>query len=233
MATLEAHRNDHERAAIHLNDAHAIFHENVLSHQARSIEHALRYVLERFSAKIPLTKVAETDPVLSVIKSSLERVPILVNWNLFIYESCQRLRGYTYHSDLDIQPVQKTCLRMLDHKLRQIGKSDQMRYDNLRTAYLRIQYHTCRLILPNLNKPRLQMFNDSDEEFQVIVERCRVYSTANYKVEASLATANAHAVRLGYCIEFVLNIFFVAFECRDLSIRRSVIDFLRQNRRRE
>lgn len=236
LVSIEAHRNEPERALIHMKAAVAVFLENQSSPPATCMDLSLRQVLERFCLQLMLAAKGRGEPVQSRLRTSLDSTYVHLDVNKVVHELCQELRGYNSLSITAKQSVQQTCLQILDRKMIQLEETFQTRLgrrDHLREAYLQIQYQISRLCLQTIHKPRLQMFEASDEAFQMIMDKCMHFANVNYRGDAVLTKSSTCPIRMGYCLEFILMVFFVACECHDLSIRRLAISFLRASCRRE
>ncbi|KIV87741.1 hypothetical protein PV11_03266 [Exophiala sideris] len=224
LVVIEAHRNDHPRALIHVKAAVAIFRAHQGSAQA-SMEVALRRVIERFCLKASRASEAP---------GAEENMHVDIND--VVHQVCQELRGFSSAPAAEKRRMQRHCLQTLDQGLNDVEqtfRSQGRGSDTLRDAYLRVQHATCRLVLMNSHKPRLQMFEGCDESFRTLLKACHHFTEVNYRGHATLAISDGRSVRFGYNLEFILNLFFIASESHNLSTRRSAISALRQYCRRE
>lgn len=224
LVVVEAYRNDQQRAFIHMMGAVTIFRAHQGSAET-SMETALQTVVERLRLKAA-----------RVTEASGAEANMHVDINDVVHQLCQELRGFPSASAAEKRRIQRHCLRMLEQGLEDVEqafRSQARGPDALREAYLRIQHETCRLVLLKCCRPRLQMFEGCDEAFKALLQACLAFSELNYRGDAILTASNRRSLRFGFCLEFILNLFFVACESHDLSIRRSAISALKQYCRRE
>ncbi len=151
---------------------------------------------------------------------------------------CRRLHRFRVMTSQEKHGVQVICLDILHQASVDIFQNlrDKQRLFekcSLQEAYLRIQYHVCRIVLANIHRSRFCMFEGCDEAFSAILVDCDRFSDANCRGDAILTSSQIAPIKFTFSTEFIMNIFFVATVCHNLAVRRRAIYALRRYCRRE
>ena len=236
LVSIEAHRHDQARLFVHFKSAVAILQENDSADQPEHIDKSLRQIIERFGARLSVLTGNDIDPLQSTVKTSLFYTCSLVDFYRLIYHICRRLTRDMFKPSLERSIIQRQCIDLLvpywNPKQQDISLKGH-KHGTSRQVYLRIQHHICRLVLSNLHKARATMFEESEETLRLILRECRQFSNMKSGGSNSSTDSKERTIRLGYCLELIQCVFFVASECHDLTIRQEAITFLRHCCRRE
>jgi hypothetical protein len=161
---------------------------------------------------------------------------LLTRFNEPILTISQPLKVSGVRSDLETHAIQKACVQELDDCVLQLTREFRINYSGCSSStetYLQIQYRICRLVILNSHRPRHTMFSKSSDSLKIILDLCRHFSALNSRGDSLLSESCPRPVKFGFGLEFILDMFFIACESPDLSLRRSAIELLRQCCRRE
>jgi hypothetical protein len=227
LTCIEGHRNDHERAFTHLRSAISIVRDNET--RAGVVDDSIKALFKRMYRRL----------IVNALDLGRPRTDMMVNRGDSPYRDLssitrqicdQFLFQFASLAAEDQRVAQRLSLKMLDEtEAIMYADSD----DVFHRCYLLYQSSIVRLVLQNIHRPRHSMFALSTKSWDQFFEHHERFIMANDRGSVKLGSQLVTQIRFGFGSELNLELFFVACEAVDFSIRLKAIAFLRQFCRRE
>lgn len=224
LRCLETYRNDYDRASTHLQGAMDIIQANGSIEATQSLDPCVLHIVNRLKAKIKSqSKALSHSPMSGFAK-----------FNSTIDDICKLLHHAAEDevSKPDRHSLTQKCISELDSSLPSIGLDCVSQIGNSSSIYLQIQFQICRLVLLNLGSLDMLSKPESYGALQNILDLCVKFSDLSLN-EVTTVSSQGQRIRLGFGIEFISSVLFVATVCGSGHIRRSAISLLRSCYRQE
>ena len=242
LRCIESYRHDYSRAAVHMKAAVSILAENDCFREARSVAPELKSIIDRLALKAAASTGEMSVPLETrQLGPFMDPEAAMDQLNYYVVIVCRTLAAArtaeSPDSPQDHLSVRETCLEQLDDwqaKLRDVLIKFPEHAKLTSVLYALIQYQIARIILLNLYESENQRFESCTHSFRAALELCHQFAQANdRRREGVRLCLNNRPIRLGFAIELIPAVFFIAYECRNPEIRNAALDFLNQAYRRE
>jgi hypothetical protein len=227
LVCIEGHRNDHERAFTHLRGAMSIVRDS--QSKLGAIDDSVKRLYERMQRRLIMNTIdlgrPRTDIILSDGDLSYRDLYTTTRW------ICDHhLFNFASMSAKEKSVAQQCALKLLDENAVAMCANAS---DDFHCYYLLIQLSIVKLVVQNIHRPRYSMFALPVKSWEHIFEHNKRFIHANDRGILKLGSQQVSPIRFGFASERNLDLFFVACEAVDLSIRLRAITCLRQFCRRE
>ena len=227
LRCLETHRNDYDRAVMHLRGALGIIQEHHCTSRLASLDSCIQRLIDRVISKPTIRQ----DQAVTQANSPLVAFALS---NSITDRFCKSLAlsGSICDSELERNELVRETIAQIDQCISCI---QAMRVKCGPTASLiasQIQNHISRLVLSTLTTASKSSFAKSTAEFREILDLCFEFDDLN-NGRTRVASSNGYQLRLGVGTELVTSVLFVATECGDRQVREAAISLLRSSFRQE
>lgn len=233
LRCLETFRNDFKRAAIHLKAALRIIAEKSTWAPSDHLDRSVKLVMDRLNAKAMVFSKKNVDSTDGAsFDSTFDIQQCLEEFSTTVSDISEHIGN----TSISWSPA--TTLLQLDtwyHKVKS-NLEDTLNWNGHKgVLYSRMQFYLCRLVVSRLNETPLTKFDDDTPVFERILTMSQLFAKANSedRLEDVPLSPKFGEIRVGFGLEHIFSIFFVAYECRDPVVRRSAIAILQQYFRRE
>lgn len=224
LRCLETYRNDYSRAVTHLQGAIGIIRGCKSSSAAQSLDACVQNIINRVKAKMnSRSKIMSHSPMSP-----------FAQFNSVVDGICEEFNGSGgagLRGPERLNLIRK-CINRLDSCFPNLDTNRLSTSQKPSYIYLHIQYQICRLVLCNLEDLRALSQVESHLALQNILDLCSRFNTLNLEGTKTISS-QGQQVRLGFGIEFISDVLFIATVSGSRQARRSAISLLRSCFRQE
>lgn len=224
LRCLETYRNDYDRASTHLSGAIGIVKANELTSTTQPLDPCVQHIINRLKVKVDSrSKILCHSPMSGFDK-----------FNTVIGDICKvfDVAAETGLGNCDRSQLVKSCVSQLNSYFPKVEIGDIQVSQSPSSIYLQIQCEICRLVLRNLEDLSVLSEPESYTSLQNILDLCIKFSESSLRGVTTIST-QGQRIRLGFGIEIISDILFIATVCGDRKTRQLAVSLLRSCYRQE